>query len=114
MEGDNVALFDDDRDKMDLLERVLADNNIVSKVGSIDEFEAALKKGIFAEVDVAIIDGSLPAQGDGEKIAKELRKKYPNIKIISFAGELQKWGDVNLVKGGIKSVKAIQEAVATI
>ncbi len=71
-------------------------HEVVAQAGSIEEVRELLESG--KKFSVAIVDGSMPYEGDGEAAAALIRKKYPNVKIISLSANLQKWGDINLSK----------------
>ena len=47
---------------------------------------------------VAIVDGSISSDNDGEDIAGVLRQMIENIRIVSLSGTLRRWGHVNLQK----------------
>ncbi len=77
------------------------------KEEALRKIEAARQLG----VTIAVVDANLgTGPDDGPQIAKALKEAIPGITIISFSGNLVKWGDINPHKtAGVDIGKVITE-----
>ncbi|UZE93079.1 MAG: response regulator [Candidatus Nealsonbacteria bacterium] len=103
-----VFLVDDNENIRNLIKESLKQegHEVLIEARSLKEALIKIKDASRKGVTIAIVDGSLVPPGDtftndGEKIASTLRKKIPNIRIISFSSHLANWGDKNLVKSKV-------------
>lgn len=81
-------------------------HEVLIEAGSLEEALIKISDVAQKGVTIAIIDGSLSPPGtaftnDGEKVASALKKKAPDIKIISFSSHRANWGDKNLIKSEV-------------
>lgn len=83
--------------QMCLSENESGSHKIVATAGNVREVDA-LDPNLKPTPTLAIVDGKMPLEGDGEKAAKILREKYKGIKIISNSLAPQTYGDVALGK----------------
>ncbi len=93
-----VFLIEDDQTLIKV-ERLYIENAGHEIILFASSREEALEKIAEAEakvINVAVIDGNLGSgPNDGPEIAKALKEKIPEVKVISFSGELVSWGDFN-------------------
>lgn len=47
---------------------------------------------------LAMLDGNMPSEGDGEKATEIVRKEFPEIKVIAYSSHPQTFGDKGLLK----------------
>ena len=108
----NVFFVEDSKEFRRAVKRLLEDrgHTVVLEAGSLKEalqkVEEAKEKG----VNIAIIDGDLgTGSDDGQKVAEELRRAIPGIKIISCSGAVTPitWGDENPGKEGVIKIPGI-------
>ncbi|HKB88046.1 MAG TPA: hypothetical protein VKC53_00170 [Patescibacteria group bacterium] len=112
MNNERLLLINDNLPTLDLLSRILSrEHEIVASISSAIEFKQKLEDGSLVGSTVAIVDDRMPREGMGKGIAQKLRQDFPNIKIISFSGQLQDWGDVNLRNSPDTSIGIIRKAV---
>jgi len=93
-----VLVVEDDPLVREAVERTVraGGHEIVGAASSLIEARNVL--GSLVEFDVAVLDGRIPNEGDGERLALDIRQRFPDVKIISLAGQEESFGDVNLVK----------------
>jgi DNA-binding NtrC family response regulator len=98
-ERESIFLVDDTPSYVDFLQTLLKlfGHKVVLTAGSAVEVETLLGQEQ-PDFTVAIVDNRMPRDGDGKKAAQLIREKYPEVKIVSLAVELQNWGDINLSK----------------
>ncbi len=76
---------------------------------------SAIPKAKELGVNVAVLDGNLTEDDtsgyDGETLATALRDEIPDIKIVSFSGQPQSYGDVHINKGHFDEVKGLGETI---
>jgi len=103
-EKERVFVVDDDVAIRNLLKDFLKVEGykVADEAGSLKDALEKIKEVSQKGVTVAFVDGSLVPQvdstKDGERIASELRKEVPGIKIIALSGQKANFGDVNLQK----------------
>jgi len=117
-ERENIIIVDDHDTtikafRMVLSEKELGTHKIVATAKNVDEVEA-LDPKLKPTPTLAIVDGKMPSESDGEKAAEILREKYKGIKIISSSNSEnpQTYGDVAI--GKLENVDTIQRVVREI
>lgn len=74
-------------------------HQVLIEAGSVEEAMMKIKEAKEKGINVAVLDGSLPADPeDGPQIAAALRKEIPGIRIVALSGMDTDWGDLNLSK----------------
>ncbi len=112
MKDERLALVNSSMSVLRMLEDVLRDEHvIVFKVSSEAEFERRLNSGKFDDTSVVILEDDVHMPGMGRTMADRLRNDYPGIKIVTFAKELQDWGDKNLLNSPNTTNKQIRQAI---
>ena len=97
-----VIIIDDHRLYIDSLSESLRQegHHVQGTATSVVEGEKLIDAT--EELDVALIDGNLDqfsAGGeDGEGLARRVREKFPEAKVISISREIKKWSDSQIVK----------------
>lgn len=76
-------------------ELTLGGHIIVAKAKNVEEIQKLVDSGL--DVTVAVVDGSMPKEGDGMRAAKIIRQ-IPGVIIVSFSSDIQTFGDKNLLK----------------
>jgi DNA-binding NtrC family response regulator len=111
-EGEKLFLIDDDTRIRQLLAQILGrGHKVVAEAVSFWAVKEAIEAGLPEEPTIAIVDDKMPKEGDGKLVADFLRVKFPKIKIVSFSGDLQSYGDINLKKS-VSPLKLI-DAIAS-
>ena len=99
----SLLIVEDDQVIQELLKYFLGpegEGYSITAAASVEEASAALENENF---QLGILDGEFPG-GGGACVNKILRLRYPRIKVLSFAGELQDYGDTNLQKCNVSEV----------
>lgn len=95
-----------------------ASHVVAVEVSTLGEALAAIPGAKVLGVNVAVVDGNLSEDDvsgyDGNAIAAALRKEIPGIKIISFSGNEQPYGDIHVNKGKFDQVKSLGELITTL
>lgn len=80
-----------------------AGHSIIAEVETVQGFFELLPCISKNMIDAVVLDGNLtPDDGsgtDGKRIAYELRKYFPGIKIIEYSIRQYGYGDVSVIKG---------------
>ncbi|HEY5601342.1 MAG TPA: response regulator [Patescibacteria group bacterium] len=109
-ENANVFLAEDDNSWRRIAHQALErdSHQVLVEVSTFEDALEAITKAKEIGINVAIVDGNLTnedASGtDGRLIANSLRKEIPEIKIVSFSGQPQNYGDVHVSKGDVDNV----------
>jgi len=104
-----ILVAEDDEDMRSLIARVLREH-VLNLVSSYDEAVRLIRASADGW-DVAVLDGAIPLQREGELLAGFLRKRFPGIKIVSCSSAPQSWGDRNIRKSSDEVVKALPAVV---
>ncbi len=119
MSPENAIVFiseDDDLFQEMAIKAIEASSHKVVVVAStlneaLDGIEKAKQEG----VNVAVVDGNLTEDDysgyDGRKISTELRQQIPRIKIVSFSGNKQSYGDVHVDKSDLRNLGQVITAL---
>lgn len=97
-----VVLVDDESSMRSLLGEYLRrkGHDIVAEAGDMEAAKEIVRRYVNEDITpVFVIDGAFPIQGQGKELAQIIRQEIPRAKIISLSGNLQGWGDKNLLKG---------------
>ena len=94
-----------------------AEHKVVVVASTVREALDGIEKAKQEGVNVAVVDGNLTKEAysgyDGELVSRELRKQIPGIKIVSFSGNKQTYGDSHVEKGNVmelgKAITALPE-----
>ena len=78
----NIIIIDDDPDLRFMLNEMLKDKYKVVELADVDEVLRLCKKD---KVDLIITDLFMPGK-NGLELIKEVRKKYPEIRILAISG----------------------------
>lgn len=82
-------------------------HKVVLEASSLGEALEKVKLAKEKKVNVGVLDGSLRGKDsptDGPQVAEELKKAIPEIKIVSFSGDIVVWGDVNPRKPDVSNL----------
>ena len=105
----NVLVIDDDVAIRRVLGAALDAQDDVGEVRIVSNGPDALEiDGDFVP-DVVVLDFWMPEM-NGEEAAAELRKRYPNARIIAYSGVLEEkpdWADDHFVKGDLPDLDAL-------
>lgn len=111
--NERIMVADDNDLVRRMLKRNLEANGyvVVAEANSVDATKALVDN---SEVDftLAIVDARMPDAGDGEEVFGYIREKRPGVKVMSFSGELQGWGDLRMTKD--TSLREMCEAIGRI
>src|SRR3989344_6802499 len=114
-ENARVFLAEDDKSFRKFARRFIegASHQVSVEVSTLGDAIVAIPRAKELGVNVAVVDGNLTADdtsgNDGDMLAAALRKEIPDIKIISFSGQPQSYGDVHISKGKFEDVKGLGE-----
>lgn len=110
-EREKILLVDDTISITNSFKRLfeLYGHEVVGTINSVNALVTFLENDQ-GNISVAVVDNRMPNDGDGEKAAALIRQAIPGITIISYAFDLQKWGDINIKKseGGGALLNKIQ------
>ena len=99
----NVLVIDDDVVIQRVLTVALEADESVGEVKVVSSGSDALSLEIDFVPDVVVLDFWMPEM-DGEQAAAELRKRFPNARIIAYSGVLESkpdWADEHCIKGDL-------------
>ncbi len=119
-ENANVFLVEDDKSFRGYARRFIegAGHKIVVEVDTFQGALEAISSVKALGVNVAVVDGNLTEEDfsgdDGSRIAAVLREEIPGIKIISFSGNKQSYGDIHVSKCNIEEVKNLGKSITTL
>lgn len=105
----NVLVVDDDQTIRDVLEAALEVQDNVAEVKVVESGQDALDLETSFVPDVVVLDFSMPGM-TGEEAAVELRKRYPEARIIAYSGVLEEkpyWADEHVVKGDLPDLDGL-------
>lgn len=111
-EREKIFLIEDDRNLRRSLVRLLESQHhrVVAEAASMsDVHEIVLSSDI--EFGIAIIDGEIGDES-GDSVSEVIRSEKRDVKIVSYAFEEQKFGDINLTK--FQGPKVLLETVRQI
>lgn len=95
-----------------------AGHQVMAEVARIDDLSSAVERAKEKGVTVAVVDGNLSENdtsgSDGRQIAETLRKEIPGIKIVSFSGQSQDYGDIHIDKSDTDQVLKLGETIAAL
>lgn len=117
-ENANVFLAEDDNSWKGIARRALErdSHQVLVEVTTLEDAFEAIARAKEIGVNVAVVDGNLSEDDtsgyDGTAIAAALRKEIPEIKIVSFSGQSQSYGDVHVGKGDIDKVQNLGKIVS--
>jgi len=103
-ENASVFLVEDSPDALKHARNTIqeADHSIIAEATTLEEAFTAINTDSIKGVQVAVIDANLRKRdysgSDGKDVAEALRRKYPDVKIISYSGLTQSYGDVHIDK----------------
>ena len=99
-EHERLLLADDSSLTLDSLQRVVAigGHEVAALAHSVDEVIAAVDNPQ-TKFSLAIVDGKMPEEGDGERAAKYIKEKRPEVKVMQCSTRLGDWGDIRIEKG---------------
>ena len=113
-----IIIVDDNEDRSSSLATFLirAGHQILGIATTRKEAEKIIAE--IKKLDVALLDGNLdPTESnphmfgvDGEHLAKLVRQKFPQVKVISISGRPQDWSDTPLLRGGAEIAEAVTKA----
>lgn len=110
-EKERILLVDDESANRKSLTRLLEmdGHTVVAEAASVSDVQDIVHSDI--DFSLAIVDGWMQRQNDGETSAKILRKQRPEAKILALSLDKQTFGDVNLLRrdGPDAVLKAIRE-----
>ncbi len=82
-------------------------HQVVLEAASVREALEKLSTVTIGQIDVAVLDGNLTegdgSGRDGERIAREIRRLLPGVKILCLSLGDYKWPDVMMSKGDVVS-----------
>ena len=95
-----VFVADDDESIQEFIQCVLASkgHQVIVTASTFKEAIARIPAAKRKGCSVAIVDGSITSDNDGEDIAGVLRQMIKDIRIVSFSATPRTWGHVNLQK----------------
>lgn len=99
----NVLVIDDDVSIQRVLTVALEADEDIDQIKVVSSGSDALSLDNDFVPDVVVLDFWMPGM-DGEQAAAELRKRYPNARIIAYSGVLEEkpaWADDHFVKGDL-------------
>jgi len=104
----NVLVIDDDVAIQRVLSAALEADESVDQIRVVSSGSDALSIETDFVPDVVVLDFWMPEM-DGEEAAAELRKRYPEARIIAYSGVLEEkpeWADAHFVKGDLPDLGA--------
>jgi len=93
-----IFLADDDDRYRERVKKALveAGHSIVIEVDSGKKALSLVDEAVSKKVQVAVLDGYMPDEGDGNRVASELNRRLPNLIVVSIATlGLDVWKDPN-------------------
>ncbi len=82
-----------------------AGHQVLLEASSLREALAKLDLIEFQQIEVAVLDGNLTKEAtsgrDGEMIARAIRARFPNVKIMCLSAGRYAWGDTMFSKGDV-------------
>jgi DNA-binding NarL/FixJ family response regulator len=103
MAGTRVLLVDDDSLVRKVLSRILADHEDIEVVGEAATGEEAISSVGRLEPHVVVLDIRMPKM-DGVAAAREIRSRYPQVKIIGLSELPQQYEVFSMQKAGVSAV----------
>ena len=111
----DILIADDEYGVRDMLARKLKNSGgSVVEANCLEGVENLIRSMKGNPPEVAILDGSMPNKGDGQKAADKLRQAFPSIVIISYSADKQTFGDFHVKKGPIGSSGEIKDIITSI
>lgn len=104
-ENAKVFLAEDDKTFRRIAREVIEDSSheVLIEASTLEDALEAISQAERLGVNVAVVDGNLTQDDyrgyDGRRIAEALRRQIPGIKIVSFSGNEQDYGDIHVSKG---------------
>jgi CheY-like chemotaxis protein len=105
----NVLVVDDDESIRRVLGAALEQQDNVGEVKVVSSGPDALHLDKDFVPDVVVLDFWMPEM-TGEEAAQELRKRYPEARIIAYSGVLEEkpyWADEYVIKGDLPDLDAL-------
>lgn len=105
----NVLVIDDDLGVQKVLAAALSVEDEVDEIRIASSGEQALEMCPSFRPDVIVLDFWMPGMS-GREAATEIRKRYPNARIIAYSGVLEEkpeWADGHCVKGDLPDMHMI-------
>ena len=99
----NVLVIDDDVSIQNVLTVALESDDAVDQIKVVSSGHDALRLESDFVPDLVVLDFWMPGM-NGAQAAAELRKRYPEARIIAYSGVLEEtpeWADGHVVKGDI-------------
>lgn len=122
-ENANVFLAEDYPSMRKMAREIIEDagHQVMAEVASIDDLLLAVQRAKEKGVTVAVVEGNLfeddkddKSESVGRLIAEILRGQIPGIKIISFSGQNQDFGDVHIDKRNTDQVLRLGDTIREI
>ena len=105
----NVLVIDDDLGIRKVLTIALEADDDIGEVKVVSSGSEALHLDEDFVPDVVVLDFWMPGM-NGDEAAGELRKRYPEARIIAYSGVLEEkpdWADAHFVKGDLPDLGSL-------
>lgn len=119
-ENARVFLAEDYLQMRKMARKIIEDagHQVMAEVARIGDLPLAVERAKEKAVSVAVVDGNLSEDdtsgSDGWLIYETLKREIPGIKIISFSGQSQEYGDVHIDKRDTDQVLKLGDIIREI